>query len=540
MIQLQIGLEKRWVEEGSTALSLIETMPDHDTIYAITVDGKLQDLKYCFTKDATIAFLSATSETGKLIYERTLHFAFIVALKRIYQEADVCLEHALSGGIYGHITNIPPLQQQDITHIIQEMNTMIAHKEEIHRELVSTQEAVSFFQQQGMEDKANLLKTRKSDKSSIYRLCGIPDYFYGIMLPHVGYLTHFSLRLYGEGIWLSAHHTLENQKKLFHVFQEFETWGRLIEVSTIDQLNQAIQNGRMNELILMSEAMIEKKLSVLANRIVKHHPNTKFIMIAGPSSAGKTTFSRRLGIHLKIAGKKPFAISMDDYYKNREDCPKLADGNYDFDSLEALDVAYFHKMMDCLLQHIPVCLPTFNFKTGLREWRTTPTVLEEDQILIIEGIHGLNPKMSASLPPDCMYKIYINALTHLNLDAHNRIPTSDYRLIRRLARDYHSRGWDAQHTISFWKNVRDGEDAYIYPFQEEADTIFNSSMVYELSILKKLVIPLLDDVCLDAKEYLEANRLKKLLEYFEDGEEEAVPCHSIFAEFLGTSIFDVS
>lgn len=433
----------------------------------------------------------------------------------------------------------PYLCLKDVKQIEKKMQELIDRQEEIKRSVVPTKEAVAFFNGIGMQHKASLLDTRKSKESSIYTLCDIHDYFYGIMLPHLGYLKHFSIRFYASGIWLSANHHFEDQQKLFQVFQEFERWGEMIHVSDIAQLNQAIQEGKMDELVLMSETMVEKKLGFVADDIVNHHPNTKFILIAGPSSAGKTTFSRRLSIHLKILGKKPLPISMDNFYKNREDCPILPDGNYDFDSLEALDLDLFNDVMLKLMHKEPVQLPIFNFKTGMREWENKPTILDEDQILIIEGIHGLNPKTSAYIPPDAKYKIYINALTHMNLDSHNRIPTSDYRLIRRIARDHQSRGWDAKSTISFWKNVRDNEDKFIYPFQEETNMIFNTSMVYELSILKKIVIPLLDQVPMNDPTYLEANRLKKLLEYFEDGDEKAVPKSSILAEFLGTSIFDV-
>lgn len=527
------------VQKGTSVRAAIAQRPDVSRIYAAVVNGKLHDLNFKLKEEGTLSFIYDDSETGKQIYERTMNFVFITAVKLLYKNSHVRMEHALSGGQYCDVIKKPFLVPKDIRNIRKKMEELVKNKEEIRRKVVTTQEAVQYFNENGMRNKAELLRCRKSKTSSIYTLCGVDDYFYGIMLPSTSYITHFSIRYHAPGVWLSPNSHFVNQHKLFNVFQEFESWGKLIGVSNIAQLNQKILQGKMDELVLMSETMIEKKLAELASEIVNGHPHTKFILIAGPSSAGKTTFSRRLSIHLKILGKEPIAISMDNFYKNREDSPRLPDGSYDFESLEAIDLELFNETMLKLHHHDPVHLPRFNFKSGEREWHSEETVLKDDQILIIEGIHGLNPEASAYLPNDAKFKIYMNALTHLNLDEHNRIPTSDYRLIRRIARDYQFRGWDAQATIHFWKNVRDGEDKYIYPFQEEADAIFNSSMVYELSILKKIVIPLLDNVDIQEPEYLEATRLKKLLAYFIDGDESAVPRSSILAEFIGNSVFDV-
>lgn len=531
--------ETKEVEIGIRVQDVIREYDDAKHIYAITLNGKLHDLNYRIKHSGEVSFIYDTSTTGKIIYERTLNFLFITAVKLRYKEVEIRMEHALSEGQYCVVEKEPFLSPKDVQRIEETMQELIARKENIQRKVVPTQTAVALFESQGMDNKADLLRDRKSTTSSIYSLCGINDYFYGFMLPDTSYITHFSIRYYAPGIWLSAGHHLKSQAKLFHVFQEFEAWGRMIGVSNVAQLNKQIMQGNMDNLVLMSETMIEKKLAELADLIVHEHPLTKFVLIAGPSSAGKTTFSRRLAIHLKILGKIPLAISMDNFYRNREDCPKLADGTYDFEVLEALDLELFNETMLKLLHHTPVHLPLFNFKTGLREWNAHETLLAKNQILIIEGIHGLNPQTSAYLPDDAKFKIYMNALTHLNLDEHNRIATSEYRLIRRIARDYQFRGWSALSTIHFWKNVRHGEEHYIYPFQEEADVIFNSSMVYELPVLKKIVLPLLNQVKKEDAEYLEADRLKKLLAYFVDGESMAIPRSSILAEFIGNSIFDV-
>lgn len=530
----------REFEKNISVQQLIAHREDTEHIYAVTLNGKLHDINYNIKQSGILTFIYDTSETGKLIYDRTLSFLFIVAVKLLYRKADVYIEHALSQGLYCTIEKAPCLCLDDVEKIKAKMQELIVESKHIKRSVVPTKDAVEHFEANGMHSKAMLLKYRKSTSSSMYTLCGINDYFYGIMLPNTSYITHFSIQHYAPGIWISAGSQWEEQNKLFHVFQEFETWGKLIGVSNVAQLNEKIVQGDMDDLVLMSETMIEKKLAELATTIVNSHEHIKFILIAGPSSAGKTTFSRRLAIHLKILGKKPMAISMDDFYRNREDTPKFPDGSYDFEALEAIDLKLFNDVMLKLSHHEGVKLPIYNFKTGMREWREEATILGDDQILIIEGIHGLNPKTSQYLPKDAKYKIYINALTHLNLDAHNRIATSEYRLIRRIVRDYQFRGRDACTTIHFWKNVRHGEETYIYPYQNEANVIFNSSMVYELSVLKGIVIPLLEEVGMEKPEYLEANRLKKLLAYFVEGTPEIVPRNSILAEFIGNSVFDVS
>lgn len=540
MLVLQLQNQETWhCEAGTMVHELLASHTDAASIYAITLNGKLHDLNYRIKDSGNLGLIDAESETGKLIYERTLNFLFIAAVRRLFPDAHIRMEHALSNGQYCVIEKDKPLSESDVTAIEQHMKELVALGEPIHRCVVSTTQAQARFEQLGMKNKAVLLGCRQSATSSMYTLCGYENYFYGIMLPNTSYMTHFSLRWYEQGIWLSSGNIFQDQPKLFHVFQEFEAWGRQVEVSNVAQLNAKIQQGQMNDLVLMSEAMMEKKLTELAATIVQQHPKTRCILIAGPSSAGKTTFSRRLCIHLKILGKNTIPLSMDDFFKNRSDCPQLPDGSFDFEGLEALDVALFQETVNKLLHKQPTRMPLFNFKTGMREWKQEELQLNDDHILIIEGIHGLNPKIAQELPKDQIFRIYINALTHLNLDEHNRIPTSDYRLIRRIVRDHQFRGWSGEQTIRLWKNVRHGEDVNIYPFQEQADVIFNTSMVYELPILKTLVTPLLDRIIPEQSQYLQANRLKKLLAYFVDGSAEAVPRNSILAEFIGNSIFDI-
>lgn len=525
-------------EEPMTVLQFLTSQNIDSDVYAITIDGKLHGLHDSIHHGGIVGLIQADSETGKQIYERSLNFLFIAAVHSLFKDAKVRMEYALSKGQYCEIDFDGYIKPHDVRKIEKKMKELVSEKEPISRRVVSKEEAQQFFIKQDMVSKAKLIACRKSDECSIYSLHGIYDYLYGIMLPNTSYLTHFSLKFQSPGIWLSTGTEYQKQPKLFQIFQEFENWGRLIDVSNVAQLNQKIQEGHMNELVLMSETMIEKKLSELAVKIVQKQ-GTRFILIAGPSSAGKTTFSRRLAIHLKILGKKPIPISMDDFFKNRKDCPKLPDGTYDFEGLGALDLDLFNETMLKLLHNEDVEMPTFNFITGEREWKNKVIKMDEDTILIIEGIHGLNPKTYQDLPEQSIFRIYINVLTHLNLDAHNRIPTSDYRLIRRIARDFQFRGYNAKDTIGLWKHVKAGEDQNIYPYQEEADAIFNTSMVYEMTILKGIVMPLLSEITPQEKEYLEANRLKSLLQYFVDGSAEAVPRNSILAEFIGNSLFDL-
>lgn len=525
------------IEKGTYLYDVLDDAQKKD-VYAYTCDGKLYSLTQPL-EEGSIHLIKKNSNVGKQIYDRTLNFLFIAAVHRLYPNAHVHVEHALSNGVFCEIEQVNFLTPKDVENIEKEMKSMVLEKLPIKRNIVKTEDAVSYFFKNGMENKANLLKYRKKEESSIYELDGIKDYFYGIMLPNTSYLTSFKLRYYAPGVWLSSQNKFVNQMKLFEVFQSFEEWGRQIGVSNIAQLNQNIVNGKMDELVLMSETMAEKQLEDIASDIINEHPNTKFIMIAGPSSAGKTTFSKRLAIHLRIHGKEPITISMDDFYINRENCHLLPDGNYDFDSIDAVDLPLFNETLLKLSCGEEVKMPRYNFMSGKREWKDGTLKMSENQIMIIEGIHGLNPISSAYMPEKIKYRIYINALTHLNFDDHNRFPTSDYRLLRRITRDNQFRGWSATDTIKFWGNVRDAEDRYIYPYQEEANAIFNSSMIYELAVLKPLVKPLLEAITPDQSEYLEANRLCKLLDYIVDGTTDAIPRTSILSEFIGNSIFDL-
>ena len=525
------------IQRPVTLETIAQTYFPDKKIYAAIINGKLYELNHEINNDVLIDWVEAGSMTGKQIYERTLTFLFIVATKQLFPDASICVEFAFQDGLYCTIKKQSPLTLQDTIKIKQRMKELVQAKYVITRHHLSKDKAISFFRQNHLEDKADLLRYRQKEVCSIYQMEGFYDYFYGFMLPNTSYLKDLSLQFFEPGVRLGQKDVIFQYFKLFQVMKDYEEWGKLIGVPTVAKLNEKIVQGQIKELMLMSEAMIEKKLAELATQIAHQKNHVRMILIAGPSSAGKTTFSKRLCIHLRILGMKPITISMDDFYLNRDDTPRLPDGSFDFENIEAVDLKLFNKTMLQLIHHESVCLPHYNFKTGQRSFDTQPTFLDDDHILIIEGIHGLNPRTSSYIPEEAKIKIYINALTHLNYDNHNHIPTSDYRLIRRIVRDYQFRNSKAKETIRRWKNVKAGEDQYIYPYQEEANFIFNTSMVYELSVLKPIAKKLLSQIHPDEKEYIQANRLNKLLDYFVSAQVD-IPQVSILAEFVGNSIFE--
>lgn len=536
-MKLNINQKIIHIQKSMTLEQIAQTYFPNQDIYAAMINGKLYELRHEVHDDVSIEWVDAQSMIGQQIYERTLTFLFIVATKQLFPDARICVEFAFQEGLYCTIQKENYLTPQDTSQIKQRMKELVQDKCIITRHHLSKDQAITFLQQNHLEDKADLLRYRQKKECSIYEMEGLYDYFYGFMLPDTSYLKYISLQFFAPGVRLGQKDVIFHDFKLFQIMKEYEEWGELIGVPTVAKLNEKIVNGQIKELMLMSEAMIEKKLAELANQIVQQKDHVKMILVAGPSSAGKTTFSKRLAIHLKILGMKPITISMDDFYLNRIDTPKLPDGSYDFENIEAVDLKLFNETMLQLIHHESVCLPHYDFKSGQRYYDKKPTLLADDHILIIEGIHGLNPRTSFYIPKEAKIKIYMNALTHLNYDNHNRIPTSDYRLIRRIVRDYQFRNLDAKETIRRWKNVKAGEDQYIYPYQEEANYIFNTSMVYELPILKPIAQTLLSQIHPNEKEFIEANRLNKLLDYFVSAKIE-IPQVSILAEFVGNSIFE--
>ena len=402
------------------------------------------------------------------------------------------------------------------------------------------------FRELGMKDKVSLFRYRRGSTINVYCLGDYYDYYYGYMLPSTGYIKYFDLFPYEEGMILLLPEREEPEKlpeftpkkQLFQTLMTTREWGTEMGIDTVGDLNDHICQGSIADLILVQEALQERRIGEIARDIARRK-GVKFVMIAGPSSSGKTTFSHRLSIQLRTYGLKPHPIGLDNYYVNHDDTPLDAYGKPDYECLEALDVEQFNRDMGELLAGKQVQLPTFNFKTGKREYSGKYTKLEKDDILVIEGIHGLNEKMSHSLPAECKYKIYISALTCLNIDEHNRIPTTDGRLLRRIVRDARNRGTAAEQTIEMWSSVRRGEEKYIFPFQEEADAMFNSAMIYELAVIKQYAEPLLFNIKRGEPGYHEAKRLLKFLEYFLGVSSEELPKNSLCREFVGGSCFDV-
>ena len=411
---------------------------------------------------------------------------------------------------------------------------------------MATDKALRIFHNHKMFDKEKLFRYRRASRVNIYSIGEFEDYYYGYMVPDTGYLKYFELYPYDEGFVLQFPTTAEPEKvppfapqnKVFQVMKESAKWGDLLGISTVGDLNDCIAQGKLQQLIMTQEALQERKLAEMASRIAADH-SKKFIMIAGPSSSGKTTFSRRLSIQLSAAGLRPHPISVDNYFVEREMTPRDENGDYNFECLEAMDVELFNRQMRELLEGKTVELPYFNFKTGKKEYNGDYLTMGEEDILVIEGIHCLNDKLSHSLPRESKFKIYISALTQLNVDEHNRIPTTDGRLIRRMVRDARTRGASAARTISMWPSVRRGEEENIFPYQEEADVVFNSALIYELSVLKQYAEPLLFGIDREAPEYLEAKRLLKFLDYFLGVDSTNIPDNSLVREFIGGGCFQL-
>ena len=527
-----------------------ESRKDFDAdIVLAQVNGKLLELHKKVPEGSSIKWITTKDSAGALAYKRS---ATIIMLKAIYDTVPrekiekVKVEFSLSKGYYCSIKGDVVIDETFIENVEKRMKELVEEDIPIVKRSVSTGEAIERFRRHGMTDKVELFRYRRSSYVNLYSLDGFEDYYYGYMVPSTGYIRYYKLYLYDEGFVIQFPEKespkvlppFRPQNKLFKVLKETSEWGEMLGVGTVGELNNVISGGDINELILVQEALQEKKLAEIASVIAKDR-DKKFIMIAGPSSSGKTTTSFRLAIQLRAHGLVPHQISLDNYFLDRHLTPKDENGNYNFECLEALDVEGFNRDMTDLLEHKTVEIPSFNFKTGKREYKGKYMTLGENEVLVIEGIHGLNDKLSYSLPKESKFKIYLSALTQLNVDEHNRIPTTDTRLLRRMVRDARTRGTEAGKTIAMWPSVRRGEEENIFPFQEEADVIFNSASIYELAVLKQYAEPLLFNIKPEEPEYLEAKRLLKFLDYFLGVTSDVIPINSIVREFVGGSCFDV-
>jgi len=521
---------------------------EHDIILAF-MNNKLREL-FKYAKDnCTLSFVTTADDAGHKTYVRGL---ILLMLKAFYAEFGsenidkVCVEFALGNGLYCEYYGKVPLTEEKLEGVKRRMKELVEMDLPFEKRSIGTDDAIELFHKYRMYDKEKLFKYRRVSKANIYSLDGFEDYYYGYMPPSSGMLKYFDLMKYEEGFLLlipsrrkpTVVEPFVPRKKLYVTLSESNKWARMMNVTNVATLNDIIAKGEINELILVQEALQEKKISEIAE-MIKNKADRKFIMIAGPSSSGKTTFSYRLSIQLKAHGLKPHPIAIDNYFVEREKTPLDEDGNPNFEALEAIDLEQFNKDMTDLLKGKTVDIPYFNFISGKREYRGNYLKLGPDDILVIEGIHGLNDALSYSLPRESKFKIYISALTQLNIDEHNRIPTTDGRLIRRMVRDARTRGASAQKTIAMWPSVRRGEDEYIFPFQEDADVMFNSALIYELAVLKQYAEPILFGIDRNSKEYVEAKRLLKFLDYFISTPADAVPNNSILKEFIGGSCFKV-
>ncbi|MFG6393581.1 MAG: nucleoside kinase [Lachnospiraceae bacterium] len=519
---------------------------DYDIILA-RCGGKLMELNKRISQDCEVVFLDTSYDSGHKTYIRGVTLLMLKAFYDIAGESlkNIFVKYAIGDSIYCETEGIE-LTDKLLCNVQERMELLVERDLPIGKRSIDTEDAISIFEDYGMYDKKELFEYRRVSKVNIYTLDGFEDYYYGYMPASTGILKYFSLQLYDKGFVINMPNRKTPDKlngykpspKLFNTLQESCDWGKIAGADTVGALNKVISQGRITDLILVQEAFQEKKIAKIAENIVSDK-GKKFIMIAGPSSSGKTSFSHRLSVQLQTFGIRPQLISLDNYFKDRKDTPKDENGNYDFECLGAIDIELFNKDMVTMLNGGTAELPEFNFLKGEREYKGNFMKLGKDDIFIIEGIHGLNDKLSYSLPKESKFKIYISALAQLNIDEHNRISTTDGRLIRRMIRDARTRGTEAAKTISMWPSVRRGEDRYIFPFQEEADIMFNSSLIYELAVLKPYAEGLLFGIPKDVPEYIEAKRLLKFLDYFIGINSNDIPKISLLREFVGGSIFNV-
>lgn len=557
--------------ESDTLEAVADRFKDYyeDDIILGIVNGRLRELNKKIKSDCELSFVTTADRDGRRTYRRSVVLLLQRAIYDVYGSmTQLHVMHSLGEGYYCQLekavecadsqqekhssdnqgsseNSVQSVTGHDIDRIVCSMYSFVEKDLPITKHSEKTQYAEQFFKEKGLHDKERLLHYRRSSRVNLYELDGVVDYFYGFMAPSTGMLKYFDIVPYESGFVLlfpgansRSVEPLVTSNKLFHTLDDSREWSKMLGIGTIGSLNDAIAAGRGQEIMLLQEALMEQKIGNLAAQIASDDKK-KFVMIAGPSSSGKTSFANRLSIQLIAKGRKPHPLSLDDYYVDREFCPKNPDGSFDFECLESIDVKLFNEDMNRLLKGEAVDMPSFNFKTGKREYRGRKLTLGADDILVIEGIHGLNDRLSQLIPSEHKFKIYISALTQLNIDEHNPLSTTDERLIRRIVRDARTRGTNAMETIAMWPSVRKGERENIFPFQEQADVMFNSALVYELAVLKVYAEPLLFGIERDCPEYLEAKRLLKLLDYFLPMPADGIPNNSLLREFVGGSCFNV-
>lgn len=550
MIKATVNQSIYEVKEGTTLSDLAKQvqLPQEPIILLAYMDGKLRELFTPMTKDCHVRFVTLKEQAGYMAYKRTATLMFLKACEDLLgtgATTKIALDYSIGNSIFCDFLEDRVIDEAFARSIQKRMEELAKANLPITKRSLDTDQAAKYFDRIGFKGKKELFQFRRESKMNIYSLDGYDNYFYGYMAPSTGYISAFLVSAYQHGVVLQIPKRKQTeeivpftpQPKLFHVMQRSREWTKTMGVDTVGALNDVITHGNINHLILLQEGLQEKLLADIADEIVSK--NKRIILIAGPSSSGKTTFSHRLSIQLQIAGLTPHPVSMDDYFLDRELSPRDENGNYNFETIASLDVDLLTKHINQLLDGEEIDVPSYNFISGKREYRGHKLKIGEKDVLVMEGIHGLNGTLTNEIPEDAKYRIYVSALNQINLDEHNRIPSSDGRLLRRIVRDAMTRGNDARETISRWDSVRKGEEDNIFPYQEEADVMFNSAQIYEIAVLKQYAEPLLFAVPKDCPEYQEAKRLLKFLEYFLNIPSEAIPKTSLLREFIGGSCFEV-
>lgn len=535
---------------GISLAEIYETLKP-DMPFGVTnakVNNVAKPLTYRAYQNKDVEFLDVRDPSGMRTYIRSLFFVLCAAVEEVFPDKQVLVEHAVSNGYYCDLKLERPITVDDVTRLKEKMAIMIEQDIKFNQMNMHTEDAIQLFRGKSMYDKVKLLETSGKLYTNIYTLGTHADYYYGDLLPSTGMLKVFNLVKYYDGMLLSGPSPQNpnvtgeviKQEKMLEVFKRNLQWIDILGLSNVGDMNLAVKADRATDIINVTEAMQEKRIGIIAEEIAKrfHSPDkTRVVLISGPSSSGKTTFSKRLSIQLMTNGIKPYPVSLDNYFVDREHTPKDSNGDYDYESLYALDLELFNNQMHDILSGKEVELPVYNFLTGKREYRGEKLKLDKDMVLILEGIHALNPELTPQIEAGQKFKVYVSALTSISLDDHNPIPTTDNRLLRRILRDYKTRGYSAQQTISRWPSVRKGENKWIFPYQEQADAMFNSALLYELAVLRPFVEPVLRSVPESCPEYAEAFRLLRFIEYFQPIRSKDIPPTSLLREFLGGSSF---
>lgn len=545
IISVTVDGQIQEVQKGTTLEDLIKGLDlgNKPMVVAGKVNNEIRELTYPVTEECEISLVDLSMADGARIYQRSLIFLLVKAYHDLYPEEEITVCHSVSRGLFFEASN--KLNAEAVDKVEKQMAELVRRNIPFRKETMNTEEAKLRFLEENRTDRYGAIKYREKPYVSYYVLDDMEDYFYGYMVPSTGYLNLFRLEYDNDGIVLISPRTSspdrleehEIPQKLFQIFSEYRQWINILGVDNVGKLNDIVESGKVDEFIRISEALHEKKIARIADMIYDKRDKVKIVLVSGPSSSGKTTFAQRLSIQLRVNGLIPVNISLDDYFVNKDQTPLDEFGKPDYEALETIDLKLFNEQLNSLIRGEEVQIPTYNFVTGKREYSGKKLSLGEGKVLVIEGIHGLNPRLTAEVSEDSKFKIYISAITSMRIDRHNRIPTTDMRFIRRIVRDHQFRGCSAEKTIDMWPSVRRGEEKNIFPYQENADVMFNSSLLYEAGVLKKLALPLLTAISPSQPQYSESRRLLEFLSYFLCIDSDEIPVNSILKEFTGGSCF---